>query len=166
LSPLKDVKNFAQAFEFNENWGGESFIQWNPNTSSTIRSFASLQYRDGRDRIFNIGHRFLGDEGEFLNASFAWPVQDKWRIAAGWNYSLDEDTSIESVLGLEYDTCCWAVRTAARRFITDDGEEQNNAFFIQLVLKGLAPVGQNVTEVLSEAVSVLSEAVSGYSYED
>lgn len=138
--------------EINEYWSGSSALQWDPNTSTTERSSASIRYRDGSDRLINIGHRFIRDTGEFVNASFAWPVNDNWRISAGWSYSLDDDISIESVLGVEYDDCCWAFRTAARRYITDDGDDHNNSIFFQLVLKGLAPVGQNVTEVLREAV--------------
>ena len=138
--------------EFNQNWSGQSALQWNPNTSTTERSSAELRYRDGRDRLFNIGHRFIRDVGETVNASFAWPIKNNWRVAAGVNYSLDDDLAIESVFGLEYESCCWAFRTAARRFITENGEDTNTPFFFQLVLKGLAPVGQNVTEVLRESI--------------
>ena len=138
--------------EFDRNWSGESAIQWTPSTTTTERSSAAIRYRDGKDRLVTLGHRFIRDEGEFINASFAWPIADRWRVAGGWTYSLDDDSSIETVLGLEYDSCCWAVRTAARRFITDDGEENNTAFFIQLVLKGLGQVGQNATDVIREAV--------------
>ena len=138
--------------EFNQNWSGQSALQWNPNTSTTERSSAELRYRDGRDRLFNIGHRFIRDVGETVNASFAWPIKNNWRVAAGVNYSLDDDLAIESVFGLEYESCCWAFRTAARRFITANGEDTNTPFFFQLVLKGLAPVGQNVTEVLRESI--------------
>ena len=137
---------------FDKNWSGQSALQWNPNTSTTERSSAELRYRDGRDRLFNIGHRFIRDVGETVNASFAWPIKNNWRVAAGVNYSLDDDLAIESVFGLEYESCCWAFRTAARRFITENGEDTNTPFFFQLVLKGLAPVGQNVTEVLRESV--------------
>ena len=138
--------------EFDQNWSGETATQWNPATATTERSSAAIRYRDGTDRLVNIGHRYLRDEGEFINASFAWPIKNNWRLASGWSYSLDDKKSIETVLGLEYDSCCWAFRTAARRYITDDGQDKNTAYFFQLVLKGLAPVGQNVTEVLREAV--------------
>ena len=90
--------------------------------------------------------------GETVNASFAWPIKNNWRVAGGVNYSLDDDLAIETVFGLEYESCCWAFRTAARRFITENGEDTNTPFFFQLVLKGLAPLGQNVTEVLRESV--------------
>jgi len=138
--------------EFDQNWSGQSALQWDPNTSTTERSSAELRYRDGRDRLFNIGHRFIRDVGETVNTSFAWPIKNNWRVAAGLNYSLDDDLAIETVFGLEYESCCWAFRTAARRFITENGEDTNTPFFFQLVLKGLAPVGQNVTEVLRESI--------------
>ena len=138
--------------EFDQKWSSQSALQWNPNTSTTERSSAELRYRDGRDRLFNIGHRFIRDVGETVNASFAWPIKNNWRVAGGVNYSLDDDLAIETVFGLEYESCCWAFRTAARRFITENGEDTNTPFFFQLVLKGLAPLGQNVTEVLRESV--------------
>ena len=138
--------------EFDENWSGETTIQWDPSSDETQRASAAIRYRDGTSRLVNIGHRFIRGEGEFLHASIAWPIKNNWRVASAWNYSLDNKQSIETLLGVEYDSCCWAVRTAARRFITDDGTDTTTSFFIQLVLKGLAPVGQNVGDLLSEAV--------------
>lgn len=138
--------------EITQHWSGGINIQWNPTDDNTERSSAQIKYRNGPGKLINFGHRFLSGDGEFVNASFTWPISDRWRLASGWRYSLDDSKSIETVLGLEYDSCCWAFRTAARRFITDDGQDDTTAYFIQLVLKGLAPVGQNVTEVLSEAI--------------
>ncbi len=127
-------------------------LQWDPNNDATQRSSAMIRYRGTNGKLANLGHRFLIDDGEFLHASAIWPVGDRWRLASGWNFSLDNDQSIETVLGVEYESCCYAIRAAARRYITDDGEDTTTSYFFQLVLKGLAPVGQNVTEVLSEAI--------------
>jgi LPS-assembly protein len=127
-------------------------LQWDPATTDTERSSAMLRYRGADGRLANLGHRYLPDDGEFVHASFTIPIGEKWRLASAWNYSLDDNKSIESVFGIEYDSCCYAVSAAARRYITDDGEDTTTSYFFQLVLKGLAPVGQNVTEVLSEAI--------------
>ncbi len=137
---------------FNRRWSSGLNLQWNPSDGSTERSSARLNYNNGQDKRVNFGHRYLADDGEFAHFSFTWPIANRWRLASGWNYSLDDNKGIETVLGIEYESCCWAFRTAARRYITDDGEDSTNAYFFQLVLKGLAPVGQNVTEVLSEAI--------------
>ena len=141
----------------NRRWSGSLNLQWDPNDSATQRSSTQIKYNNGPGKLVNFGHRFLRSEGEFAHFSFTWPIGDRWRLATGWNYSLDNKQSIETVVGVEYDSCCWAFRTAARRYITDDGEDSTDAVFFELVLKGLAPVGQNVTEVLSEAIG-------GYSY--
>jgi LPS-assembly protein len=138
--------------QIDRHWSAASNLQWNPNTRDTKRSAVQLSYRLADDKLFNFGHRFLEGSGEFLNSSIYWPLGEQWKFAAGWNYSLDENTNIENVLGLEYESCCWAFRLAARQFITDDGEDTNTSYFFQLVLKGLAPVGQNVSEVLSEGI--------------
>jgi LPS-assembly protein len=143
---------------FNRRWSSGWNMQWNPTDGSTERSSARLSYSNGPNKRVNFGHRYLADDGEFAHLSFTWPLANRWRLASGWNYSLKDSKGIETVLGIEYESCCWAFRTAARRYITDDGDNSTNAYFFQLVLKGLAPVGQNVTEVLTEAVG-------GYQYD-
>ncbi len=127
-------------------------LQWDPSDADTQRSSAMIRYRGDNGKLANLGHRYLPDDGEFIHASFSWPINEKWRLASGWNYSLDDNKSIETVLGIEYESCCYTMRTAARRYITDDGEDTTTSYFFQLVLKGLAPVGQNVSEVLGEAI--------------
>lgn len=141
----------------NRRWSGSLNMQWDPSDTSTQRSSAQVKYNNGPGKQVNFGHRYLAGDGEFAHMSFTWPIGDHWRLASGWNYSLDDNKGIETVLGIEYESCCWAFRTAARRYITDDGDNSTDAYFFELVLKGLAPVGQNVTEVLSEAIG-------GYEY--
>jgi LPS-assembly protein len=47
---------------------------------------------------------------------------------------------IESVLGFEYDACCWTMRIVGQRFTTAQAQ-QTTAFFIQLELRGVGRVG-------------------------
>ena len=139
-------------------WTARGNIQWNPDTPNTVRSSVSLSYQRDNDHIANVTHRVVADEpddqsNEQIDLSGLWRLNDAWRIAARWNYSLDADQSIESLLGVEYDSCCWAVRFAARRYISDDGEDHDSSVYLQLVLKGLAPLGQNYGALLESAVS-------------
>jgi LPS-assembly protein len=143
--------------ELKRDWFGKGSIQWNPDEARTVRSALSLSYRPGPGRILNIAHRVVNDvrneKSEQIDIAGLWPVGDSWRIASRWNYSLDADQSIESLLGLEYDSCCWAVRFAARRYIADDGQNHDNSIYLQLVLKGLAPLGQNYGGLLENAIT-------------
>lgn len=139
-------------------WVGKGSIQWNPDDDKTVRSSLSLGYRPGPNHIANVTHRVVNNEElerrtEQIDLSALWKVADAWRIAGRWNYSLDADRSIESLLGIEYESCCWAVRFAARRFIADNGEDHDSSIYLQLVLKGLAPLGQNYGQLLENAVT-------------
>ena len=147
-----------------DKWIGRGSIQWNPDDNSTARSLLSLSYRPGPDHIANIAHRVVNNNeneprSEQIDLSALWKFGDHWRVAGRWNYSLDADQSIETLLGIEYDSCCWGVRFAARRFIADDGDDNDTNFFFQLVLKGLAPLGQNYGALLENAVPGYEDTV-------
>ena len=141
-------------------WIASANLQWNPDTNTTVRGSALVSYRPGPDRIVNLGHRVVSTgtsaETEQLDVSAIWPLAGlgapQWRLSGRWNYSLDADVSLETLLGVEYESCCWALRAAARRYISDDGEDHDNAFYLQLVLKGLAPVGQDYGTALESAI--------------
>ncbi|MFK8083882.1 MAG: LPS-assembly protein LptD [Granulosicoccus sp.] len=142
----------------NQNWVGKGSIQWNPDETSTVRSSLALGYRPGPDHIANVAHRVVRSEvsqlrTEQIDLSALWKFSDSWRIAGRWNYSLDADQSIESLLALEYESCCWAMRFAARRYIADNGDDHDFRGYFQLVLKGLAPLGQNYGALLESAVT-------------
>ncbi len=155
----RDYSDFVGEVEtaLTKDWNGKGSIQWNPDEERTVRSSLSLSYRPAKDRILNFTHRVVNsdsdeDKTEQIDLSGLWSIGDSWRVASRWNYSLDADRSIESLLGLEYDSCCWSVRFAARRYIADDGEDHDTSIYFQLVLKGLAPLGQNYGALLENAI--------------
>ncbi len=163
---IDDSENFVDTRDFSDlvseltatidrDWYVNGRIQWNPDIDQSVRGSLLLSYRPDKDRIVNIGHRVVSsgqDVNEQIDLSALWPVSDTIKLAGRWNYSLDADRSIESLLGIEYESCCWSLRFAARRFIADDGEDHDTALYLQLVLKGLAPVGQNYGALLENAI--------------
>jgi len=142
--------------ELPNQWSARGQMQWNTNTRSTVRGSVLVSYRPDKDRILNFAHRTVNTGGNAetrqLDFSTLWPIGKSWRVASRWNYSLDGHRSLESLLGLEYDSCCWAFRFAARRYISDNGFDHENALFFQLVLKGLAPLGQNYGALLENTI--------------
>lgn len=154
-SSTSDIVGEVSA-ELPRNWFARGQMQWNPDSGSTVRGSILLSYRPSDDRLLNFAHRTVNTgssaETEQLDFSMLWPVGNSWRFAGRWNYSLDADRSLESLLGVEYDSCCWALRFAARRFISDAGDDHETNLYLQLVLKGLAPVGQNYGALLENAI--------------
>ena len=154
----RDTSDFVGeiAAEITNDWNIKGNIQWNPDDTNTVRSSLLLSYRPSPDKIINLAHRNVDIQNsadtEQLDFSILWPIGEQWRIAGRWNFSLAADTSIESLVGLEYNSCCWAFRFAARRFISEDGLDHDTALLLQLVLKGLAPLGQNYGKLLEFSI--------------
>ncbi len=144
--------------ELKHDWVVKSNTQWNPYTSSTVRSSFLLGYRPSEDKVINIAHRTITGNTEQVDISGFWPLKNNWKAIGRWNYALDTDKSIETTLGLEYESCCWALRFAARRYIADDGLDHDTNYFIELILKGLAPVGDNVGQILKSGVLGYSDS--------
>lgn len=138
--------------ELKNDWVVKSGMQWNPYNSTTVRSSIQLSYRPDDGRLFNMGHRRIEDTTEQVDFSGIWPITDRWKASGRWNYSLDSNKSIETTFGIEYDSCCWAFRVATRRYISDNGLDHETNYFVELILKGLAPVGDNVGALLESGV--------------
>lgn len=113
-------------------------LQWDPADTRTDRGTASVRYQPGPGRVLNLSYRFIHDTLEQTDVSLRWPLGDRWGLLGRWNYALPEKRTMEAVAGLEYESCCWALRAVARRFVNDIDAGANNAFFLQLELKGLA----------------------------
>ncbi|WP_432697929.1 LPS assembly protein LptD [Marinobacterium sp. YM272] len=106
-----------------------------------------LSYRD------NSGTRFDDqrdeDENEIRQTDFAfrWPVSAQWNMIGRWQEDLLREENIETLLGVEYTSCCWKVRVTGRQYVddTDFGEdiETKTGVFLQFVLRGLGSFGQS-----------------------
>ena len=75
-----------------------------------------------------------------------------WLYAVGrLNFSIADRRMTESVVGLEYDGCCYVLRAVAQR-LTTSTTTATNAFFLQLELNGLGRVGSNPLDVLKRNI--------------
>lgn len=142
--------------EIADNWLVRANVQYNSSDDHMVRSSLLVSYQTDNNHIFNFARRVVDTGGsaqtDQLDISARWPFRRNWLISGRWNYSLDGDTSIDTMLGIEYQSCCWAYRFAARRHIADSGHEHDNSYYFQLVLKGLAPLGDNIGQLLRTSV--------------
>ncbi|MEY2919082.1 MAG: hypothetical protein RL261_387, partial [Pseudomonadota bacterium] len=139
-----------------KNWNARFAYQWNPDETQSERSETFVQYNPSPGRVINAGYRFRRDLLEQVDVSGAWPINNQWRGFARFVYSLQEDKTLDQFLGVEYSSCCWAVRVITRRFVSSRTGDAETSFGLQLELKGLSSVG-----VDNEAF--LREAIRGYS---
>ncbi|MGB7738637.1 MAG: LPS-assembly protein LptD [Steroidobacteraceae bacterium] len=139
-----------------KNWNARFAYQWNPDETQGERTETFVQYNPAPGRVINAGYRFRRDLLEQVDVSGAWPINNQWRGFARFVYSLQEDKTLDQFLGVEYSSCCWAVRLVTRRFVSSRSGAAETSIGLQLELKGLSSVG-----VDNEAF--LREAIRGYS---
>ncbi len=148
------------AARFSDHWTSAATMQWNPNNNRTDKSAFHIRYRKDDRRLLNLSYRFNSQNVDIEQADLSarWPLSQNWSAIARWNYSVPDSATLETVAGLEYNSCCWGIRAVARRHLSTVGGLYDNSIFVQFVLKGLAGFGQSTT-------SFLKQSVPGYSPE-
>jgi len=137
-----------------------SGVQWNPDASDITRGQADIKYRDQGNRLLNFGYRYRRDNPNAVasiiqtDTSFRWPIYDDWYGVGRWQYSLKFNSTKESFLGLEKESCCWRFRVVWRRYANtitgSDQDEMDEGVFLQLELKGLTSFGDKVDDFLEK----------------
>ena len=128
-------------YQVSEHWASALSLQWTPNQHELTRTNFGVYYNDDDGRHLGVAYRYRQDVLKQADVSGAIPVFDRWRLSGRMRYSIVDQQLIESVAGVEYDTCCWALRTAYRRFIRNSAGEYENGVYLQLQLKGLTRLG-------------------------
>ena len=148
------VSNFVGELQIdiNDRWEAISAALWDPQEDEFNRTNARLQYRSANNFIYNIGHRFRREDFSQSDISFIYPISEQWRAVGRWNYDLKDNRDLDLLGGLEYDTCCWKVSFAARRFTNDSEGDYNNSIEVQLTLKGLTSLGSPLIEQLQRNI--------------
>jgi LPS-assembly protein len=145
---------------------------WNPYTSQTDKSEASVQYRPDPSRVINIGYRFQTEHPETQqpilkqwDGSFAWPIAGHWNVVGtlGTIPCNQEHQTIEQVAGFEYKSCCWKIQVVQRRYLSAPDQQHpsglDTSIALQLELTGLSSVGK-------PANTFLEREIRGYSTRD
>ena len=117
-------------------------LQWDPDDRETDVAAVGLSWRGQDARQIQVGYRFRRDEVDQIDLRFRYPITRNLNLISRLNYSFEDSTALELLGGLEYESCCWAIRTSIRRYIRDRESEKRTAFFIELHLKGLGSLGR------------------------
>lgn len=127
-------------------------LQYDPDDSRIDRGSLRMQYHPDQGTLVNLGYRFRRELLEQTDISFLYPLNKRWRAIGRWNYSLRDDQDVETLAGLEYQSCCWAMRMAYRRYVADTLGGYNDGVYLQLELTGLGRLGDNFQRLLERDV--------------
>ncbi|MBE9561823.1 MAG: LPS assembly protein LptD, partial [Proteobacteria bacterium] len=141
------------ASQFTKNWRASSTFRYDPHNDNTEHTVVRVRYNPDSERVLNLSYRLRDRIIEQTDVSFYWRLNARWRILGRWNYSLPDDKTLETFSGIEYSSCCWAIRGITRRYLNSvDGSGYLNGFFIQFQLKGLGNVGSKTSSFLEERI--------------
>lgn len=120
-------------------------LRYNPAPGKTL----SLRWRYERDT--EVAGAALRGPSRQIDIAGQWPIARKWYVVGRQNYSFTGKQSLETLLGVEYNDGCWAVRLVGQRY-QKDLNTSTTAFYLQLELNGLGGIGSNPLQTLRQSI--------------
>ncbi len=169
-SPLSGVLNY----NLNPNWSLIANSIWDTQQNQFNNQSITVHYQPDTRKIVNLGYGYVRN-GDFqindvlgstatnlsqTDFSFAWPLSRDWSSVGRWTQNWNHHHFQNLLYGLQYDSCCWAVRFVTGRAFANlspnNTYQYNTQFFIQFALKGLGNYGN------ADPSQLLSSSISGY----
>jgi LPS-assembly protein len=123
--------------------------QWNWQDDQLDLGMFGLQYRGENGRRAAFEYRYRRQRVDQFDFRIFWPISARWRALSRVNYSFSDSDMLEFQGGVEYESCCWAVRTVLRRYLRNRDGDYRNAIYVEFNLKGLASIGTRGRELFS-----------------
>ncbi|RLJ37779.1 LPS-assembly protein [Acidovorax sp. 106] len=151
---LSDVLVGA-GINWTQQWAFDSTTQYNPKTQRSIRSTISARYSPGNYRTVSAAYRFQRGTSEQVDIGWQWPLNDlwgdkgqdlgagrgqgggRWYSVARLNYSMQDRKLVDTVVGLEYDSCCWIGRVVLER-LQNSTSTSNTRLLFQIEFVGFS----------------------------
>lgn len=129
------------------------YMAWDADVNEWSSARFDSSYKKDRKRVLNLGFNYEKDLLRQADVAFHWPIAPQWNLVARRYYSLRHDVNLETLAGLEFNSCCWAARIVRRSHRVDAASGSENAsIWFQLELKGLTSVGRPVDSLLERDI--------------
>jgi len=161
-----------------EHWSLRGTGQWNYEWDRVDRGQLALQYNNYANQLLNLSYRYRRDpyDGSVpalpvnpanprtvnqTDISARLPLGAGWFGIGRWQYDLASQVTVQTMLGVERETCCWRFSLLGLRYIngptgqvvTSNTTPANNAVFFQFELKGLGRFGDQIDNLLMQNFS-------------
>lgn len=136
------------SYQLTRHWSSEGLSLFSPDLGKFTRSDFVLRYNDEHGTRLDLGYRYLRESYEQTDLSLTTPIKGGWSLAGRVRYSLRDQELLDGFGGIEYQTCCWAIRTTYRRYLTAANGQFDEGFYLQVELKGLTHVGSGFQNLL------------------
>ncbi len=150
-------------------WSFDTTVQYNPKARQSERASIGVRYNPSNYHVISAAFRRQRNVSEQIDVGWQWPINDLWGdkgkdLGAGQgqgggryyavgrlNYSMLDKKLVDSIIGVEYDGCCWIGRVVLQRSQTGTGSASTRILF-QLELVGFSRLGSNPLETLKSNV--------------
>ena len=154
-------------------WAFDSTVQYNPKTGRSMRSTIGGRYSPSKYHTVSAAYRLqkvtdaITEASEQVDLGWQWPLNDLWgdkgeRVPGGpgrWysvgrlNYSMKDSKFVDTVVGLEYEACCWIGRVVLER-LQNTLVSSNTRLMFQVEFLGLSrlSLGSNPLQSLQRNV--------------
>jgi len=139
-------------YMINDRWNLGASYQWDPKFRREDLASIRARYLWPNDGVVNIGYRYRRNLLEQADFSFLYPINSTWSVVGRYYHSLKDDKLLEAIGGVQWDSCCFAVRALARRYVRNREGDVDNAIQVEFVLKGLGSAGQDTERTLRRAI--------------
>ncbi len=130
-------------WRMSERWGLRGGVQYDNRLDSVANGNGTLEYRRDADRMVQLSYRYAS--AEYIQATLpnyayadqskdgisqvggvaSWPIADRWSIVGAYYYDTKQNKPADQMLGLQYNSCCYAIRFGYERKL-NGWEDQNN----------------------------------------
>ena len=109
-----------------------------------------LAYKASNDQRFNFSYRFEESVRDQTDLQFIWPLTERVTALGRWQRDLEAEQDLETVLGVEYESCCWKLQFYGRRWLTTTNDEFDDGVYLRFILKGLGSVNSGSVGFLED----------------
>lgn len=165
---LSDIL-FGATLNWNPRWMLDTTVQYNPKTRRSERVTLGGRYNPGNYRIVSAAYRLQRGQSEQIDVGWQWPLNDlwgdrgldlgpgrgqgggRWYSVGRLNFSLKDRRVVDTVIGLEYDACCWLGRVVLERLQSSTNSSSKRIMF-QLEFVGFSRLGSNALGTLRQNI--------------
>ncbi|QUG77161.1 LPS assembly protein LptD [Erwinia sp. E602] len=146
-------------WKISDNWAARGGLQYDTRLDNVSQGNAVLEWRRDADRMVQLNYRYTSEEYiqqtltqitnplyqkgiSQVGATASWPVADAWSVVGAWYYDTKANQPADQLLGVQYSSCCYAIRLGYERKITgweNDNSKYDNKVSFNIELRGLSP---------------------------
>lgn len=143
-----------------DRWGLRGGLQYDARLDNIATGNGVIEYRRDNDRLVQFNYRYASPE--YIQATLpkdyssatqykegisqvgmtaSWPIVDRWSVVGAYYYDTNAQQAADSMLAVQYNSCCYAIRVGYERKINgweNDQSKYDNVIGFNIELRGLS----------------------------